>query len=145
MRPALLALGVVLAGCGNAPDWPDEFSREYRAGCFRVLSERYIPEGELEYNFAALSEALAPLVDVCTLKIQTIHVLRVDSWSVQDGDAEGYFDPTAGITLGRSMRAWAHEMLHAKDAASLAVGSAWHEGWETNGYRERIDNYESRF
>ena len=38
----------------------------------------------------------------------------------------------------------AHECLHLWDFQHVAVGSLWHQGWDTNGYNATADEYQRR-
>jgi hypothetical protein len=140
MRPILLALAVAVIGCDNGPQWPEVFPYEYQTGCFLVLSEVELDQARLDFNAGLMTSLVEPLIgDPCVYRAAVVHVMATQAWGPEN--TVGHYSLFSGITVGWMLKGWAHEILHARDASNFAVGTGWHENWNTNGYETAFREY----
>jgi len=134
-------LVLVLMACGPGPAY------HYATPCFDLDSEVELDQRTLERD----TEAAAALVDgffrdgqFCRSMRRTHVTVRGAEWScpgMKPGGCIGYFNSFSGIDLNETGKALVHESLHLRDADRLCPGTAWHEGWETNGYNFLDDRF----
>ena len=89
-----------------------------------------LPGGELE---------LEQLLSGLPIRVKDAHdlgELSPETWRM------GHYDILEGVTLARGMDSLLHELLHHLDASRLSLGTQWHQGWESNGYFRRDEEYQ---
>lgn len=133
MRGALLPLLVLAVGCG------DTLPLRYRADCLtEIESELPLFEDALTYN-VHLAQSL--MIQVGAVKsredfCQQLGSMRIRVFNVDHlpGDIMGQYSIFEGISLTKTTSGLLHEFLHAVNSDHLQPGTAWHEGWDSNGY-----------
>jgi hypothetical protein len=140
MKTSILLLALTLTACG--PDFNGAF--HVKTTCMeQVYSKIYLNPTHMQRNidlardtfvWMGLSKSDKAFCD--EFKDQVVIVQDIDNWNDLLGkDIEAQYDLFAGIKLGRWGRDLLHELFHAVDVGRYqAVGSAWHGGWDTNGY-----------
>lgn len=94
----------------------------------RVLTKWLVPKADF-----------APVYSRVYFQIESTEVFNVGAISYS-----GYIDPfTGNISVNRSMKALAHEMLHAWDRRNGTdpLVTDPHNGWDAIGYNAVIDDY----
>lgn len=108
------------------------------AGLGPVTAEFDLDCDRVAANFEVARVAISAIVPFAdsSVAFRAIPVYFVDanSFWIDGVELGGNFHPLTGIVLGRCGGFLAHELLHVWDTQHLAVGTSWHEGWETNGY-----------
>jgi hypothetical protein len=136
LRWAVLALA--LTGCGaGVPFQEYPFSYSYRNFVFHSTEE--IPAEYTAKNVDRLCTLMVERLGIpfCE-KAGTVHayILQEDFTGLDGQRYTGMDVPfTNTIFISWTQRNLVHECLHLWDFRHVAVGSAWHEGWETNGYK----------
>ena len=139
----ILAMAALIASCGPARPMKYEcpvsitamtFHGEFELDCTVVeqnvrLAQRILYEHGLETprEFEDLYRGMNVYIyDEDYLSYD----LKSDSYVV------GFYMSGRGIETTRDGLSLLHELLHHLDAVYLQIGTAWHEGWTTNGYHE---------
>jgi hypothetical protein len=141
--PPALLLGLCLtSGCDVVAPY------EYETSCFLFQSATPMrPDSDLRvlsgYVETLFQERLG--VDLCA-RLDRIRVRSHDGEGNMLGTSiTGFTQPlTHDIDVTWHMRSLAHEVLHVWDFVHLAYGSAWHEGWDSNGYNALDAEYKKK-
>lgn len=142
MKP-VLALAVLTVSCGPARPMayecpvsitPMVFHSEFELDCTVVeqnvrLAQRILYEHDLE-----TPREFEDLYRGMNVYIYDEDYLSYDLGS--DSYVVGYYMSGRGIEMTKDGFSLLHELLHHLDAVYLQIGTAWHEGWKTNGYHE---------
>lgn len=137
MKTLLLA-AVVLVGCGGeAPFTVDVL-------CYRFHSALPL-DGEVVKEAAELADKMMyERLDINFCGSIVVDVVVVESITVAGAPKSGLCIPAFGIYVLRDLDSLLHELLHAWDFHHAALGSAWHEGWKTNGYEVTANMFKRR-
>jgi hypothetical protein len=143
----LILLAVLAVGCGDPAN--DPALKQYTGACLtRVFSATPLDASAVDQNGwvvrrALVDHGLMTEAEFCAaFGRQDIYV--EDVLEVSPGHA-GMHDALGNVWLNKTMSTLAHELLHVWDTQHGAVGTVWHEHWDTNGYQGAITEYENRF
>jgi hypothetical protein len=150
MKTSILLLALTLTACG-----PNLDGASYvETTCMeQFYTKAKINPDRLQYNinlardtfvWMGLSKSNKAFCD--EFKNQVVVIEDLDHWYSMGGhmgqDIEGNYDLYRGIKLSRWGKDLLHELFHAVDVGRhQALSSAWHGGWDTNGYYMLSDWY----
>jgi hypothetical protein len=146
MRILLLTL-TLLTGCGRL----DEYY-QYDSDCLHFDSQIEFTQSKLDADVGFVKSLLVGKFGInddkmfcATYSGTYIHVDK-ERWINCTGTypCGGMTTPLGEVYLGRHLDGLLHEFLHAWDRDHLAVGSAWHLGWDKNGYDDVDKQYKGR-
>lgn len=144
MRAVFLA--ALLCGCGVDIEIPGALPHRFNTLCFSFHSLHPIDIERTAVNAALTQETLYRRLGITFCgSVGTVDVVLMDdTFTGADGrDKAGMTIPFANqIFMVQEQYALLHECLHLWDFQHVAIGSAWHENWQRNGYFDAAAEYQ---